>query len=160
MSLKYRRSHFNKFSCITFFSGEAAWLRSVLRDKLRSTNLIKINTHGIASYYFRRSLRGIIMQTDSFQKFSDLTLKATFIIFFGKELKTNLIECQHQRRVTLLVKRRNRQRTILKTKLPLSLQNKIFQVIFGKRSFSPLVTFHFFVSTFLRTVIRNSLTAK
>ena len=113
MSLKYRRSHFNKFSCITFFSGEAAWLRSVLRDKLRSTNLIKINTHGIASYYFRRSLRGIIMQTDSFQKFSDLTLKATFIIFFGKELKTNLIECQHQRRVTLLVKRRNRQRTIL-----------------------------------------------
>ena len=75
------------------------------------------------------------MQTDSFQKFSDLTLKATFIIFFGKELKTNLIECQHQRRVTLLVKRRNRQRTILKTKLPLSLQNKIFQVIFGKRSF-------------------------
>ena len=135
MSLKYRRSHFNKFSCITFFSGEAAWLRSVLRDKLRSTNLIKINTHGIASYHFRRSLRGIIMQTDSFQKFSDLTLKATFIIFFGKELKTNLIECQHQGRVTLLVKRRNRQRTILKTKLPLSLQNKIFQVIFGKRSF-------------------------
>ena len=113
MSLKYRRSHFNKFSCITFFSGEAAWLRSVLRDKLRSTNLIKINTHGIASYYFRRSLQGIIMQTDSFQKFSDLTLKATFIIFFGKELKTNLIECQHQRRVTFLVKRRNRQRTIL-----------------------------------------------
>lgn len=135
MSLKYRRSHFNKFSCITFFSGEAAWLRSVLRDKLRSTNQIKINTHGIASYYFRRSLRGITMQTDSFQKFSDLTLKATFIIFFGKELKTNLIECQHQRRVTFLVKRRNGQRTILKTKLPLSLQNKIFQVIFGKRSF-------------------------
>lgn len=131
MSLKYRRSHFNKFSCITFFSGEAAWLRSVLRDKLRSTNLIKINTHGIASYYFRRSLRGIIMQTDSFQKFSDLTLKATF----RPRLKTNLIECQHQGRVTLLVKRRNRQRTILKTKLPLSLQNKIFQVIFGKRSF-------------------------
>ena len=31
------------------------------------------------------------MQTDSFQKFSDLTLKATFIIFFGKELKTNLM---------------------------------------------------------------------
>ena len=75
------------------------------------------------------------MQTDSFQKFSDLTLKATFIIFFGKELKTNLIECQPQGRVTLLVKRRNRQRTILKTKLALSLQNKIFQVIFGKRSF-------------------------
>ena len=86
MSLKYRRSHFNKFSCITFFSGEAAWLRSVLRDKLRSTNLIKINTHGIASYYFRRSLRGIIMQTDSFQKFSDLTLKATFMIFRIKDL--------------------------------------------------------------------------
>ena len=56
------------------------------------------------------------MQTDSFQNFSDLTLKATFIIFFGKELITNLIECQHQRRVIFLVKRRNRQRTILKDK--------------------------------------------
>ena len=75
------------------------------------------------------------MQTDSFQNFSDLTLKATFIIFLGKELKTNLIERQHQRRATFLVKRRNKQRTIFKAKLPLSFQNKIFQVIFGKRSF-------------------------
>ena len=78
--VKYRRNHFNKFSYFTFLSGEAAWLRG----KLRPTNLIKINTHGIASYYFRRSLWGIIMQTDSFQKFSDLTLKATFIIFLEK----------------------------------------------------------------------------
>ena len=56
------------------------------------------------------------MPTDSFLNFPDLTLKATSIIFLGKELKTNLIDCQHQRRVTVLVKRRNRQRTIFKDK--------------------------------------------
>ena len=45
---------------------------------------MKIYTQVIASYHLRRSLWGIITQTNSFLNFSDLTLKATFIIFLEK----------------------------------------------------------------------------
>ena len=129
---------YNKFSCFTFLSGEAAWLRSVLRGKLRSTNLIKINTHGIASYYFRRSLWGIIIQTDSFQKFSDFTLKATFIIFFGKEQAKNNFK--------------------YKTAAKSSKQD--LSSYFWKTLFLTISNISFLHFDFLRTVISIGLTAK
>ena len=52
--LKYTRSHFHTFSCFSLLSGEAAWLRLVLRGELRFTNLIKTYTTMIAGYLLTR----------------------------------------------------------------------------------------------------------